>query len=67
MVGHTFRDVVPPGCVERVIGTPARDIRAVRLASAVLERESRSDFGLVIQAWEGVHVGEPPVNELDEE
>ena len=59
----TFCDVVPPCRVQGIVRSPARDIRPVRLAGTVLERIRRPNLGLIVKAWEGIDVREPPLIE----
>ena len=44
--------MVPPGGVQRIVRAPAGNIRAVRLAGAVLELVRRREPGLVVQVRE---------------
>ena len=55
----TLGDMVPPGGVQRVVGAPAGDVCAVRLASAVLELVRWREPCLVVQMRERVDVGPP--------
>ena len=57
--GRTFSDVMPPGRVEGVAGAPAGDVRAVRVAGAVLVLIRRSDLRLPVQLRERVDVTLP--------
>ena len=58
--GHTFSNVVPPGRVERVVGPPRGDTRAVCLARVVLILVCRSKLTLAIKMRERVDVTLPP-------
>ena len=57
--GRTFSDVMPPGRVEGVAGAPAGDVRAVRVAGAVLVLVRRPDLRLPVQLRERVDVTLP--------
>ena len=58
--GHTLSNVVPPGRVERVVGSPGGDTRAVCLARAVLILVCRPKLTLAVKLSEGVDVTLPP-------
>ncbi len=45
-VERTFRNVMPPRCIEGVVGAPSVDARAVRLAGAILVLVRRPKLGL---------------------
>lgn len=49
--------MVPPGPVERVVGTPPGDVLSVDIAMAVFIRIGRTELGLRVEANEGVHIG----------
>lgn len=63
--GRTLSYKMPPRRVKRIVGSPARDIRAIHVARGVLERIRRSDGNLGVERGEGVHVGAPGVGVED--
>ena len=62
---HTFRDMMPPGGVERVVRAPTGDVGAVRLACVVLVLIRGRKAGLSIKVGERVDVTPPPVNPVE--
>ena len=57
---RTFRDTVPPRCIQRVIRSPTGDIRPVSVASAILICKRWTEFYLVIESRESGDIALPP-------
>ena len=63
--GRTFRNMMPPCRVQRVIPTPPGDILTIRIPCAVLQFVRGPEAPLVVELRERIDVREPGVGIQD--